>query len=213
MKHLFLLSILGSPIALANTPQSHATTHAQEATLPSPYLQDAYAFVVANRYQDAILCYQKALESYPNNPENSSICCAIADCLVAIKKPHEASVWYKKALDLNRKNTAASAGLGNVYVMLGQNKEAIAALEEGIMYTYNAPVLHYNLGCALMNIGNMTGAEMAFHTALSYDPHYANASFKLLELLFKKQEIGQAYTFFIGALQTAGKKLTVNVAP
>ena len=136
-------------------------------------------------------------KSHTADPCDAVTCCRIADTYLMRNQIKDSLSWYEKAKKIDASNLEAVAGIGHINVALGKN--------------HNSPILHYNLGCALMGLGNMRGAEMAFRTALTYDPHYINASFKLLELLFQQKDTAEAHKFFVATIRQARKKITIDM--
>lgn len=135
----------------------------------------------------------------------------LGDCMMLKKNYASAKEFYEQAFALNKKNSHAAASLGALYAQLGRYEKATEILEEGIQHNQTTAILHYNLGCVLSSRGNKTGAEMAFRSALACDPHYTNASFKILELLFAEKNLDRAYQFFVQIIDNAQRKITVNI--
>ena len=73
------------------------------------------------RYEEAIECYNKAIEI---NPYDENIWCNKGDCLTNLKRYEEAIKCYDMVITLNPSNEKALGEKGYVLYALGRNEEA-----------------------------------------------------------------------------------------
>lgn len=77
----------------------------------------------------------------------------------------------------------------------GQFTKAKAAYDEALAFAPDDPVLHFNLGNVLLELGDIDGAQAEYSDAIEWDPEYAEAWNNLgitLNLLEKYDEAAEA---------------------
>ena len=113
----------------------------------------------------------------------------------------DAVLAYQRALTLNRDLVEAHYNLGCLW--LEQNKPADAKTEF-TAYTLrrsNAPEGWAKLGLAYLGLRDLTSAEKAFNTALSFDSHNAEALNGLGLVQIQRGRSREAVQFFTAAVQ------------
>ena len=122
--------------------------------------------------QNAILCFNAALQLQPNCPE------AYYNLGNALKEQGDldaAIAAYNTALQLKPKYPEAHNNLGNALKVQGNLDAAIAAYNTAIKLKPNNPGAHNNLGNALKEKGDLDAAIAAYNTALQLKPKYPEA--------------------------------------
>jgi tetratricopeptide (TPR) repeat protein len=85
-------------------------------------------------------------------------------------KSHEAKIAYQKAVKLNRKNSYAWNGLGNISHEFGNHKLAIKSFQKVIEIDPKAAYAYNSLGTVYTTLMNYKLAIQSFEKALSLDP-------------------------------------------
>jgi len=91
--------------------------------------------------------------------------------------------------------------LASAYMELGQNAEAIAALQLGMKKDPDDPLLHNNMGIMLDEAGKLTEAQGEFESALRRRPLYLDAHNNLGHVLLQLGHIPEAIGQFRASLQ------------
>lgn len=112
-KKIFFLLLLGSSIAIANSPNN--------ITLPS-HLSYAHAYIDAGMYTDAI----ESLKKFnPKNPkENNELDYAFGKIYLSIDQPQKAMFYFDVVLDDAPKHYRAILGMANAQIKIGNLREA-----------------------------------------------------------------------------------------
>lgn len=87
----------------------------------------------------------------------------------------EASVHYKKAINVDENNPDANHLLGVIHTQLGDIPQAIELIEKSLnIQPFNA-LAHYNLGFALQKIYRCDKAAVCYQAALNINPNHIEA--------------------------------------
>jgi tetratricopeptide (TPR) repeat protein len=124
------------------------------------------------RYDEAIRCYEKALEIDPRyaaawNNKGSSL-----DCL---GRYDEAIRCCEKALEIDPRNAAAWTNKGSSLDSLGRYDEAIRCCEKALEIDPQDAAAWNNKGLSLKNLGRYDEAIRCYEKALEIDPRRADA--------------------------------------
>lgn len=170
------------------------------------YLQEAWKKYREGDFEQALLCYSKALRF------DSSLIVAWEGqvrCLVDLGEFREAETWLTKALGLYPKNSRLLSVNALVYSLSGRFEEAITASDEAIaVKSEDFPFLWLDRGAVLLLKGNVDSARVNFLKVLE---EYSNEFFWYLrvgllymkagkgtlavELLLKASELAPAVPF------------------
>ncbi len=124
------------------------------------------------RVDEAVVHYEKALESTPNSAE-------VHDNLgVALSKKGqtpEATTHFEKALEIDPGLASAHDHLGNLLFQEGQVDEAIGHFREAAQINPYSVAPEYNLGNALLQEGRVNEAITQYRKVLQIDPRFAEA--------------------------------------
>lgn len=107
-------------------------------------------FAIQQNYKEALACFQKAIKIYPFASAFYSNCAAAHSKL---KEKESAIQFYKKAIEIDRKNTAALAGLSSVYREARRYPESEQLCRESLRLEPNDPASTINLGEILIETG------------------------------------------------------------
>ena len=137
------------------------------------------------KFTEAITEYQKALEKAPNEP---TVLANLADAQSKAGLNQEAADNYKKAIDLKPDDAALWINYGTVLNSLGKTAESKDAFQKaGTLNPGAKGQSLYNLGVTQMNAGQTKEATETFRQAIAADATYAEAYFRLGQLLLSDQ--------------------------
>jgi len=125
--------------------------------------------------QLAIKAFLVALSLEPSNPV---IAAELGQALLKAEDSEQASVYFKKALDLKFDYRPAELGLAKSYIASGEVEEALDILKRLAKDTMD-PSVYYEMGLLYFNSGQNENAKTAFSSAVTLSPLYANAIFGL----------------------------------
>ena len=101
----------------------------------------------------------------------------IANCYFYLELYQEAIKWYKKGLNLDRKNKFALNGLGNVYDMLGDHEKALKHFDEAIKIDKKFSYPYNSLGNFYFKKGEYIAAMKYYEDGIKFSPE--NCQIKL----------------------------------
>ena len=164
-------------------------------------------FLLANSGQidDAIIHFQKALETCPNFPE--------AHFNLGIQFAHigridEAIFQYQKALEANPSYFEACNNLANAFIKTGQINEAISFYRKALDINPDFAEAHYNLAVILSSFGQEEEALIHYKKALENKPNYLEAHIDLGAILLKAGRIDESIYHFQKALEINPNKIS-----
>ncbi len=143
----------------------------------------------AERYDDALSCYLRALEIRPKYAENLYGLGLTYTRMGDIAKAAES---YELAVATNPQFWKARANLANSYHKLGRLEDAVAFYRTLLAEKPTENPLHANLGTALMKQGKLREAVAEFCIVLATEPDHAFALENLGDTLLQQGSIEQA---------------------
>ena len=138
------------------------------------------ALQAEKRYDDAIVHYQRAIESRPNYAPALN---NLATAYRGAGRIDEAIATYHRAIDAQPNFPDAEYNLANALLDKGATDEAIGRFETALRSLPDSPDVHNNFGTALALKGRIDDAIREFHKALEIDPESAIAHRNLGNLL------------------------------
>lgn len=139
----------------------------QVQTEEQEWFNKGYQASLAERYDEAIEYYKKALGI---NPDFADALANLGVTYMNKGNLDEALVSLKKSIALNSKNAGAHYNLGLVYDKKGNSAEAVGAYEKCIAINPNFARAYHNLGIAYFDKGLKTmAAECFYKAALLFD--------------------------------------------
>ncbi|HEY1582889.1 MAG TPA: alkaline phosphatase family protein, partial [Chthoniobacterales bacterium] len=109
------------------------------------------------------------------NPQLPGIYIQIGDAYARLLQWPNAKSAYEKAIALDPDNARAYLGLSTVYRRLGDNQATVDNALRAVGLLHRLPLAHFNLGVALARSGENERAQLAFETALRFQPELVNA--------------------------------------
>jgi Tfp pilus assembly protein PilF len=125
----------------------------------------------------------------PNNPE---LRLHLGVVLNRLKKPAEAEVAYRKAIDLDPDSGDAHNNLGIALVKQRKLAAAEAAFRKAIERKPDSPEPHHNLGLVLFERNKPDEAEAAFRQSLRFRPDDAGVHYMLGRTLYEQNRRDEA---------------------
>ncbi len=121
---------------------------------------------------------ERAAEGEPDRPETRI---AIGHAFVKMKRWTKAGDAFMAALEIDPQSAAALAGLGSVHLACGHHSEAAETLLSSIALKYYQPSVHFQLGEALLELGETQEAASAYRVTLHMAPAFNRARRRLAD--------------------------------
>jgi len=131
--------------------------------------QQAMELIQANRYPEAQVVYEQALQA---NLVDASVCANLAALLQIAGRSAESIPLLERAIALQPAYPEALLNLGNALQSDGRSEEAIRAFRQAIALNPALPEAHTGLGVALQARGQLDDAIGHHREALALRPAY-----------------------------------------
>jgi tetratricopeptide (TPR) repeat protein len=135
-------SLVDAAIKMTNSDE--AVKLLWQATDIDPTLEDAYVYLglyynSRSDFADVIKVYQKLVKY---NPNQASAYLNIGEAYMSLTPPRagDALVYYRKAYDVDPKNTFAALRIGQILAQNGNHDEAVKFLRQALADTSNPSV-------------------------------------------------------------------------
>ncbi len=205
------------PERVKSTPPKKPTTTAAKPPKPNQkptptqvensvaFAAGAEEFLRRNEVDDAVELFRKSLEFDPKNTNAklglSEALTLQADAYAESTSPESAVVIYNDAISNNSNNSAAFAGLGEVYDTIENSAQtpekskefktkAIAAYEKALILSPYLSELYAPLGVLYVDQGEIAKAETTLAKAVAANPDNAEVQY-FLGLVRYKQNLNQ----------------------
>jgi tetratricopeptide (TPR) repeat protein len=122
------------------------------------------------RYQDAVVCYDKALQI---DPSHAGSWHGKGFALSNLGRKEEAFACYDRALEIDPRYAALWYDKGTDLSSLGCKKEAVACFDWALKLDPSFKAAWCNKGNALLDLGRREEAITCYDRALEVDPRYA----------------------------------------
>lgn len=166
---------------------------------------DALVLYNNGNYNEAAKVCRNELKSMPKNMDSYTV---LTWSLLKLKKYDEALGEAKKALKISRYDARIVEVLGEAYYHLGKNTEALKWFQEYVVLSptgIRIDLVYYYMGEIFIRLGEYHHADIAFTTAVYYNPHSA----RWWTRLGYAREGAKDYTYAIAAYK---KALALNPA-
>ncbi len=141
------------------------------------------ALQAEKRYDDAIVHYQRAIDSRPGYAPALN---NLATAYRGAGRSDDAIATYRRAIDAQPNFPDAEYNLANALLDTGATDEAVGRFETALRSLPDSPDVHNNFGTALVASGRTDDAIREFRKALEIDPASAIAHRNLGNLLDAK---------------------------
>lgn len=157
-----------------------------------------YVMAAAGRNDDAIKCYQQALELNPNFSD-----CAnnLGTVYLHQGQLDKALDCYRQALTINPDFAEVHNNLGILFTRQGKNNEAIEEYRKAIELKPSRVEFYNNLGNLLANQGRTAEAIPLFQKALEIEPENAKVHYNLANIAFAQGRWQEAIEHYQVALK------------
>jgi protein O-mannosyl-transferase len=152
----------------------------------------------ANRVDEAVEHYQRALEWGSNSKVTNNLGIALA----RQGKLEEAMPYFRRAIELDPRYGGPRANLGEALSHRGQLDQAIQQYLAAIELDPSAGLWHFKVAELLAQQGNLDEAIAHFQQALQIDPTQAIAHAELAAVLVRRGRIDDAIEHYRRALES-----------
>ncbi len=159
----------------------------------------AKAYLVQERYEEALQDFQRVLEL---NPLYARAWYSKGATLGKLKRGDEALAAYEEAIRLDPHYVAAWNNKGDMLDALERYEEALAAYDRAIRLNPQYSRAWYNKGITLWNQERYEEALTAYDEAIRLNPHYADAWYNKGVVLNQLKRYGESTAAFEEALTT-----------
>jgi tetratricopeptide (TPR) repeat protein len=145
------------------------------------------------KYEEAIQCYDKAIEL---NPSNSAVYHNKGNALQVLGKNEAAIECYNQAIALDSRCPKAYTNKGNALQALGKNEEAIKSYNQAIALDSICPKAYTNKGNALQALGQNEAAIECYNQAIALDSKCSTVFYNngnALQALGRNEEAIKSY--------------------
>ena len=132
--------------------------------------EEAHGALAAGDAQAAGMICQRAFPHYRKDP---NINCLLGEISLRLRQPHEARIWYEKALLFHMNFPRALEGMGLSLLADGKAKDAVDFLRKAAAAVPNRSMTLSALGRALAEAGHKEESENAMREALRLNPAMA----------------------------------------
>jgi tetratricopeptide (TPR) repeat protein len=162
------------------------------------YLLKGNEYYYRKEYNNAIQCYDKALEIEPNDSKawNNK-----GTALGQLGNYEEAIKCFDKALEMEPNYAKAWDNKGTAFEKLGNYEEAIQCYDKAIEIQPNDSDTWYNKGIVFYHSGNYEEAIQCYDKALEIEPSDANAWYNKGNVLHKLGNYEEAIQYYDKALE------------
>jgi len=155
------------------------------------------ALVQADRVDEAISQYQKALEIQPNHMDARF---NLGNAFLQTGRVDTAITQYQKALEIQPNHIEARFALGSAFAQTGRMDDAISQYQKVLEIRPNHMDARLGLGKALVQEGRVGEAISQFQDAMRINPNSAPAHNNLGIVLLGKGKVDEAVALFQQAL-------------
>jgi serine/threonine protein kinase/tetratricopeptide (TPR) repeat protein len=186
-KNALYWTALGNTLAANGRPSEAIASHNKAIEL-DPNLAEAYLNLgcllcdTMHDYEGAIALSRRAIELMPKSARVRDIAGAHCNLAIALQfkgQLDEAVAQFRKAIELDPKNTGYLTKLGMTLVANGRSDEAVAQYYKVIELDSKNAGYWADLGVALAANGQLDEAIAQFHKAIELDPNLAKAYLNL----------------------------------
>lgn len=170
------------------------------ATHPTVYMNRGIALQSLNRFEEALVSYQKALALKPDYLDVSVNCGAV---LQSLKRFDEALICFEKVLAVNPNHVNALCNRANVLQDLKRFEDAHADYERALAIEPNRVEILSNNGNALQGLGRHQESLIYYQRALAIDPNFLSGWFNQGNAL-------QAMLDFSGSIDCYRRALAID---
>ena len=165
-------------------------------------------FLQKGRLEEAVACFQEALEIQPDSP-NAHF--NLGHILLKQGRLDEAAAHFQRVLEIQPNDPKTHSDLGLVLMQQGQTDEATAHFLKALEIQPDFAEAHYNLGNCLFQKGRVDEAIAHYQKVLNVRPENAEVQNNFGWILLQNGRVDEAIVHFQAALKIQpGNALTHN---
>jgi tetratricopeptide (TPR) repeat protein len=130
--------------------------------------------------------FGRALEHFKRADRSQSLMpgfhIQLGEAYLRLERLTEAEACFRRALELEPANAAASLGLAKMFLRRRKPQEALDAATRSVSLRYHLPAGHYVVALARLALHDAEGAVAALEVALSQNPNFAEAHARLARI-------------------------------
>ena len=178
----------------------------RQATLKDPQNPQFYAglgqaLMAIERYEEAVLCYQKITQIALQTPVQIAGYQGLRDAWVKLDNWTEALPCYQALAELQPHSNMAHHEWGDVLNRLNRWVEAVSAFRQAIALNPDFSWSYNNLGDALNHLGQWSEAAAALRQAIALNPSFHWSHYNLGDALIRQQQWDGAIEAYRCALE------------
>jgi tetratricopeptide (TPR) repeat protein len=156
-----------------------------------------HALLSENRFQEAIVKFQRAIKINPNysRPQNN-----LGNAFSELRKFDEAIKYYQQAIKIEPNYAEAFNNLANALRQTGKIEESIVYYNEAIRLKKDYDEAYFNLGITLSQQGEIGEAIGQYQKALEINSNFVMAHNNLASLLAQRKDIAGAIRHYKEAI-------------
>lgn len=168
------------------TTASHGVDHGHDN---SQYMQQGDALLKAGKPDEAIRCYEQALDVNPHDAQAHN---ALGDIYYEKQMLAEAEASYHRAIQIKPDYSDALLNLGLVLDQQTRLDEAEICYRKVVLIKPDNALAHFNLSITLKAQARWQEAESSCRKALEIKPDFSHAHFNLATLLQQQDQLAEA---------------------
>jgi len=133
----------------------------------NPYINQAEIFVMLNKIDAALLCYEKAAKE---DPSDHTILIKIAHLYSKIKKTNKFLSYLKKSIEVNPDDFKTCFYIGYTLQQKGKNEEALLYYKRALEINKNIPAAWYNAALLLRKKEKIDDSINFYKKAIALSP-------------------------------------------
>ena len=156
-----------------------------------------HALLTENRFQEAIVKFQRAIKINPNysKPQNN-----LGSAFSELKKYDQSIKHYQQAIKIEPNYAEAFNNLAKALRQTGKINESIVYFKEAIRLKKNYGDAYFNLGVTLSQQGQIGEAIVQYQKALEINSNFVMAHNNLASLLAQRKDIAGAIRHYKEAI-------------
>jgi len=133
----------------------------------------AYSYVLLEQYDDAIVCYKKAIDLSPDKIWGAIVCQALGSIYHNVKRNFDAALAvYNNGLMFDRENAELYSNIADVYFDMGDFETCLQFYQSALELDGENPKLYSRIAMAYWEKDIVEKALDYYHAAIDLDPEY-----------------------------------------
>jgi tetratricopeptide (TPR) repeat protein len=194
------MELTGSTFDPGSVFVSAVQQQAQMESLANAALSTGIDHFQNQRYQEAADAFARSVALSPASPYAATAAEYQANAFLKLGRPDKAADAYETMIRLDPQSDAGHAKLGNLHFSQQRYKDAEAAYRKAVAVNPNA-TNRYSLGQALLQTGDLPGAEREFGEVARLIPDQPNGFYGLALTYSRQGRVDKAVEHFETAIE------------